>query len=61
MKTLNIDRVQRGGAYNDILDACHALRDEYGSATNAAANMIRTSPVFRRAMRELAKRRKEQK
>ncbi len=57
MKAIILERDSRNGAYADVIDACAALKKEYGSATNAAAMLIRSSPLFRRAMRELRRRR----
>jgi len=48
LTTVNITRDQRHGAYGDILDFLSEMAGTYGSATNAAAVLLRKTPEYRK-------------
>jgi len=49
MKAITIDSTSAGGRYADILEILSLMKDECGSAVNAAALCIRESERFRKA------------
>lgn len=49
MKAITIDSKSAGGRYADILEILSTMKDECGSAVNAAALCIRESDRFRKA------------
>lgn len=59
---LFIDRDSAGGKYADVIDVCEHLGNErYGSATNAAAQLIRQAPEFAEAQKAVHRRKKASK
>ena len=56
-----IKREARGGERAEILDVAEFLRGEHGSATNALAVMVLSSPTFIRGQRALRKNRQSRK
>jgi hypothetical protein len=56
LNSLTLD-AKRTPRYRDVLDVLDELgRDQFGSATNAAAQMLREHPLFDRTLRRLRKR-----
>ncbi len=53
---ITIDRTTGDGKYTDIIDTAELLGDEdYGSAVNAIAVMVRQSPLFQDAQKRMKK------
>ncbi len=49
--TATFNRTTKGGSYCDILDAANQLAGVYGSVSNAIAQMARSSPLYKKAMK----------
>ncbi len=49
-----INRASRNGLHADTLDVLERLAERFGSATNAAVQLIRTNPCFEEA-RQMAR------
>ena len=56
-----IDRATGEGRYGDVLDVLEFLRGTYGTASNAAVQLIRESPKFQNARAELDRQNELQK
>ncbi len=51
IQSIVIDRNTKDGEYATIVDVCEFLAaDKLGSATNAAAVMMRSSPLFKKTL-----------
>ena len=46
LKHIRMSGDQAGGRYNDILKVAERLKNDFGSATNAFAHMVRQSPLY---------------
>ena len=46
-KVINITKVQRGGAYSDVVDFLTHMARTFGNTTNATANLIRSTKEYR--------------
>lgn len=55
MRTVVIDIKTGKGTYGDVIEASEYLTKEYGSAANAAVQMIRDSGKFARARAAIRK------
>lgn len=54
MQTIVISMTTGDGKNSDVIDAAEHLAVSYGSASNAAVQMIRDSQLFRQALNEIA-------
>jgi hypothetical protein len=56
-----LERRTGNGKYSDVIDVCDELgRNEYGSAVNAAAVLIRQSPKFTDTLNKIREREAEE-